>query len=87
MYLIVPLILAAAMRVASLRFYSFFGFFFYLFDPSEGPSAAVKASILVVNALLCVIPVLRISRRYASIRLLRQTMAGTRSPEGIQRTG
>lgn len=87
MYLIVPLILAAAMRIASLRFYSFFGFFFYLFDPSEGPSTAVKASILVVNTLLCVIPILRIGRRYASIRRLRQTMAGTRSPEGIQRAG
>jgi hypothetical protein len=85
MYLIVPLILAAAMQVASLRFYSFFGFFFSLFDPSEGPSTAVKASILVVNALLCVVPALLIGRRYASIRLLRQTMAGTQHPEDIQR--
>ncbi|MEN6575193.1 MAG: hypothetical protein ABFD90_02530 [Phycisphaerales bacterium] len=87
MYSIVPLILAVATPVASLRFFSFLGFFVYLFDPSQSPGVAVKASILGVNALLCVIPALLIGHRYAGIRLLRQTMAGTQHPQSIQRAG
>jgi len=87
MYILVPLILAAATRVTSLWFYSPFGFFFHLFDPSEGPGTTVKVSVLVVNALLCVVPAVLVARRYASIRLLRQSMAGGPHGDSVQRPG
>jgi hypothetical protein len=81
LYLILPPILAATMAAPSLHYHSFVGFFFYLFDSSGEFGTAAKASVLVVNALLGVLLALPIARRYASVRLLRHQMNGSRQME------
>jgi len=74
LYLILPLLLSFTLRISSLRFYSPFGFFVHIINPFSRRDFDIYTSVLVVNLLLCVVPVFLISRRYSHILTLREKM-------------
>jgi len=74
LYLFLPIILSFALEIDPLRFYSPFGFFAHIFDPSENQDFPIRTSILIVNILLCIVPTLLIRKRYLHILTLRQEM-------------
>lgn len=86
LYLVLPLILSAIVG-GHAAYCSFLGFFFQLFEPTRRVKPDVRVFVVLMNALLCVIPALLISRRYASIPLLRQNMAGDQPTVVLQRAG
>jgi energy-coupling factor transporter ATP-binding protein EcfA2 len=88
LYLILPLLLSFTLKISSLRFYSPFGFFVHIINPFSRRDYDIYTSactcaactgyagtgVLIVNLLLCVIPVFLISKRYFYILTLRRKM-------------
>jgi hypothetical protein len=74
LYLILPLLLSFTLKISSLRFYSPFGFFVHIINPFARRDFNIYTSVLIVNLLLCVIPVFLISKRYFHILTLRRKM-------------
>jgi len=74
LYLILPLLLSFTLKLSFLRFHSPFGFFVNIINPFGDNDFDIYTSILIVNALLCVIPAYLISRRYLNILALRRKM-------------
>ena len=72
-YAIFPLILSAILESEIIYLYSPLGFFWKIIDESH-TSISSLTGVWVVNALLCVIPILLIRKRYAHIITLRQKM-------------
>jgi hypothetical protein len=74
LHLILPLLLSFTLKISSLRFYSPFGFFVHIINPFARRDFNIYTSVLIVNLLLCVIPVFLISKRYFHILTLRRKM-------------
>jgi hypothetical protein len=74
LHLFLPIILWATIDNTSLYYYSLFGFFAHLFNPLHVKTIAAHAPILVVNLLLCIVPLLLLSKRYLYILRLRKGM-------------
>jgi len=74
LYLFLPLLLYFTLDIPSLCFYSPIGFFAQIIEPFEGKYFVNYTSILIVNAILCVIPACLISKRYFYILALRRKM-------------
>jgi hypothetical protein len=72
-YAILPPILSAIFESEVIYVYSLFGFFFNIMDEPH-TDIVLLTSIWVINALLCVIPILLVKKRYSYILTLRQNM-------------
>jgi hypothetical protein len=83
--LILPPILGAAFDIPQLRFYSLFSFLVVIVDPPDTLHGTGGVSILLVNALLCLIPAWLIWKRYARIVRLRQELTGGARTDSAQR--
>ncbi len=79
-YATFPLILSAILESEIIYLYSPLGFFWKIIDESQRSTSSliltpsILTGVWVVNALLCVIPILLIKKRYSDILILRQKM-------------
>jgi len=74
LHLFLPIILWATIDNTSLYYYCLFGFFAHLFNPLHVKTIAAHSPVLVVNLLLCIVPLLLVSKRYLYILRLRKGM-------------
>jgi hypothetical protein len=74
LFLILPLLLSFTLKMPLLRFYSPFGFFVHIVNPFAERNYKIYSYVLIVNLLLCVVPVFLISQRYFHILALRRKM-------------
>jgi hypothetical protein len=74
LYLILPLLLSFTLKKPVLRLYSPFGFFVHVVNPFAERNFDIYTSVLIVNLLLCVVPIFLISQRYFHILALRRKM-------------
>jgi hypothetical protein len=74
LYLFLPIILWATIDNTSLYYYSLFGFFAHLFNPLHVKTIAAHSPVLISNLVLCIIPIVLVSKRYLYILRLRKKM-------------
>lgn len=71
LYIFLPLIFSAILEIEGLRLYSPVGFFL---DIEQANDITVQAGIWIVNAFLCIVPLILVGKRYSDILAVRREM-------------